>query len=306
MNAGFVGYYADEDQTGIDCALTMTVFVITDGQVEIKRFSSDGLHNLKSKGMLGCEYKDANGKAESTHYAANQTVYTSPQHITWEVEKPLTVTDATGTVTVTAPAITNVILASKTEQEKDGYAKYVVYDINVEGYTQGDNATVTIKLDDGFVANVPVTVIDLVTGEQTTKSIVNGAVTFKTDHLGAYAVGQADMSESVTDTKEIPVLAFEEVSSLEPGQYYVIVNYRKGYVLTSEASGNKLKLDTTADYSHVWYYAAENDNYYLRTNPTGSNNYLQINDGTAKLAENLFANRNSGNFPDSLRGLHDR
>ena len=322
MNAGFVGYYADEDKTGIDCALTMTVFVITDGQVEIKRFSSDGLHNLKSKGMLGCEYNDAYGKDESTHYAANQTVYTSPQYITWEVEKPLTVTDATGTVTVTAPDIT-AVTASKTEQAKDGYAKYVVYDINVDGYTQGNEATVTIKLDNGFVSGVPVTVFDVAEGTSVVKEIVDGTVTFTTNHFSEFAVGQADLSEPVTDTVILPAgtssgsqnatvdlpgqasvggtetatvtisgkTTYTPVTSLTNNTKYVIrTQVGEGYkYLTSTLSNSQLQLSDSADQAATWTYSYRNGNRALKISGDNGDKYLKItasnkgNSGTISL-----------------------
>ena len=307
MNAGFVGYYGTTgSSSSIDSTLTMTVFVITEGQVKIERYSADGLHNLKSKGI---KRKGDSSSYTVDPYDADTTVYTSPQYITWEVEKPLTVTDATGTVTVTAPDIT-AVTASKTEQAKDGYAKYVVYDINVDGYTQGNEATVTIKLDNGFVSGVPVTVFDVAEGTSVVKEIVDGTVTFTTNHFSEFAVGQADMSEPETDTKDIPGRALEAVSSLTSGQYYVIVNDRNGYVLTSEASGNKLKLDTTEDYSHVWYYVADKNNYYLRTNPTDSNNYLRIGSETAGLEKKknsgLTLSYNSDSKTWTIRGVNSR
>ena len=273
MNAGFVGYYGTTgSSSSIDSTLTMTVFVITEGQVKIERYSADGLHNLKSKGI-----KRTGDSSSYTvdPYAADETVYTSPRYITWDVVKPLTVTDATGTVTVTAPGIT-AVTASKTEQEKDGYAKYVVYDINVDGYTQGDEATVTIKLDNGFVGGVPVTVFDVAEGTSVVKEIVDGTVTFTTNHFSEFAVGQADLSEPVTDTVILPAgtssgsenatvdlpgetfsegseesqpvtisgkTTFTPVTELKHGESYVIRN-ADGLVITSGLTLDKNSTDT--------------------------------------------------------------
>ena len=78
MNAGYVGYYRNVN-TGSETDLTMTVFEITDDKVEVKRFSKDGLHDVKSKGVTN-SYKNESG------YSPDTTVYESPQTITLNKE----------------------------------------------------------------------------------------------------------------------------------------------------------------------------------------------------------------------------
>ena len=67
MNAGFVGYY--DNHNGADDALTMSVFEIYDDRVEISRYDSEGIHNLKSAGVHNF-YK---GESDSD-YAVNDSV----------------------------------------------------------------------------------------------------------------------------------------------------------------------------------------------------------------------------------------
>lgn len=67
MNAGFVGYY--DNHNGADDALTMSVFEIYDDRVEISRYDSEGMHNLKSAGVHNF-YK---GESDSD-YAVNDSV----------------------------------------------------------------------------------------------------------------------------------------------------------------------------------------------------------------------------------------
>ena len=67
MNAGFVGYY--DNHNGADDALTMSVFEIYDDKVEISRYDSEGIHNLKSAGVHNF-YK---GESDSD-YAVNDSV----------------------------------------------------------------------------------------------------------------------------------------------------------------------------------------------------------------------------------------
>ncbi len=76
MNAGYVGYYGTSYTSDVDKTLTMSVFEITGDTVTVKRYDSQGLHDLKSTGVYNVEYPD------SAYYSTNSTVYSSPQTIT--------------------------------------------------------------------------------------------------------------------------------------------------------------------------------------------------------------------------------
>ena len=102
MNAGYVSYYRDVNG-GPGTALTMTVFEITDDDVTVKRYSADGRHDLKSKGVTN-SYKNESG------YAPNTEVYKSPQTITLNK----TITPAGGEVT--PPEIPDVGGGTTTER----------------------------------------------------------------------------------------------------------------------------------------------------------------------------------------------
>ena len=70
MNAGYVGYYSNVN--GADDSLTITVFKIDGDGLTICRYSKNGLHLLKSKGVRN-SYKNEIG------YEVNKNEYTSPQ-----------------------------------------------------------------------------------------------------------------------------------------------------------------------------------------------------------------------------------
>ena len=102
MNPGYVGYYGDSYTSDVDKTLTMSVFEITDDEVKVSRYDSNGLHNMKSAGEYNVEYPD------SAYYSTNETVYTSPQTITLnktitpageEIEIPTTPGTGGGTTT---------------------------------------------------------------------------------------------------------------------------------------------------------------------------------------------------------------
>ncbi len=80
MNAGYVGYYGTSYTSDVDKTLTMTVFEITDTEVTVNRYDSNGTHDLKSAGVYNVEYPD------SEYYSTDDTVYTSPQTITLNTE----------------------------------------------------------------------------------------------------------------------------------------------------------------------------------------------------------------------------
>ena len=240
LNAGFVGYY--ENHNGADDTLTMTAFKIYSDKVVVSRYSDSGVHNLKCKGVTN-SYKNESG------YGPNTTVYESPKTIALAtVTPPVTVTK--GNVSVTAAGLTGLTATKKTVTfDTSKYSAYASYDINPEGYTQGDNATVKITLDenDGFDTSRKVTVIDKDGGNPVqTVSIVDGKVTFTTNHFSTYDIAQ----EALAEPTERTYTRVTSTSELESGkQYLLIYNSDKDYfmcpsvVTKSNDSGSRTGFD---------------------------------------------------------------
>lgn len=80
MNAGYVGYYGTSYTSTVDKTLTMTTFAITDTDVTISRYDSNGTHNLKSAGVYNVEYPD------SAHYSTDATTVGTPYTLTLNTE----------------------------------------------------------------------------------------------------------------------------------------------------------------------------------------------------------------------------
>lgn len=91
LNAGYVGYYTEYQAkkeyfdeasqhfiraTGVDDALTMTVFEITDEGVKIARYDKEGLHNLKSPGTWN-SFKDPDRTQET--WGRDSRIFTGMQ-----------------------------------------------------------------------------------------------------------------------------------------------------------------------------------------------------------------------------------
>ena len=300
MNAGYTGYYSPVN-TGAETTLTMTVFKITDTSVKVERYSADGRHNLKSAGVT-------NSAKNESGYDPNTTVYESPQTIALAtVTPPATVFD--GNVSVTAPGLTGVT-ATKTTVTFDTskYSAYASYDITPDGYTQGDNATVKITLDenDGFNASRNVTVIDKDgSNPDQTVSIADGTVTFTTNHFSTYDIAQAAPAEP-TERTYTRVTSVDELVS--GSQYLLIVNEGTDYFMLPESvskeSGTRVGFNIeattvagsntiTGDYSaKEWKLTASGSEWILSA--ASGDAYFANTDGTR--AHAVFSTTNSTKF----------
>ena len=79
MNAGYTGYYHTDFGEDVDDTLTVSVFDITENSVEIRRYSKDGVHDLKSKGVRNLKVFNGNSESSVGLYEPNTTVISSPQ-----------------------------------------------------------------------------------------------------------------------------------------------------------------------------------------------------------------------------------
>ena len=271
LNAGYVGYYAQLG-SGVDSALTMTVFAITEDRVRIERYSADGLHDLKAEGNHG-SYTDS--EYEKTAYPADRTVYSSPRTV--YIESFNTVSN--GDVTVTACGITSVAASFK-EESRLGYSRYVEYDLRAEGIIWEKTVKVTVRLKDGYDQTRPIIVIDLEKGKCMSRSVSDGAVTFTISRLGKFALVQIDQNRTAIHTVRNPgYKVFEPVDKLVSGEYYVIRSVYSGYVLTTQCQNDQMVLDgSDSKYEHLWYYEKTTSQgvvgRYLRTSADGS--YLSL------------------------------
>lgn len=273
MNAGFVGYYSTPNTTsGVEADLTMSVFEITGDNVKIYRYSADGLHDVKSRGV-----------ANTAH-----TEFWSP--LTNVISSPVTVTlndivASTDGITVVSDGVTGVTATAIVGNTPYGYTAYRTYNIKVTGYTKGNPATVTIPVDATFDASRPAIVIDHDIGRVHTCPIVDGKVTFTTYHFSDYTVAQTGgnvVSNSVTLPKALKQI--NSASELKAGVPYIISDYQMEWVLTNTAaittknSYPGLLLDGTpsVDTTHLWYLTEEG---YLVYGSATSTDYLLLGTG---------------------------
>ena len=224
LNAGFTGRFDDVDTA--DPTNTGTVYKIYEDKVVISRYDANGLHNLKSKGVRSqnADY----GSTEAKLYGVNERVETSPQTIELQqFSEPITLTHEPTGVSVTAYDITDLTV-TKTDKTVANYSAYVSYDITPAGYKSG-KATVVIPVDTTvFDASRSVKVIDQKLGTSVTKEIVDGKVTFTTDHFSVYDVAQLDSNIVTAEGFLATSAVWRKATSFVNGETYLLVSNRCG------------------------------------------------------------------------------
>ena len=287
------------------------------------------------------QYVTYNASGEYTgSYALNETV--TRDHAEAETEEPEDtqptdppqpevsepVADQNGTgITVAAPGVTEVTVTvnENPTYDAEAYSAYASYDIQVTGYENGVTATVTVPAPEGFNADLPVVV--LYEGEViATTNIVEGKITFTTNHFSIYDVAQVtDGDEGEADTNREPETAtgsgtiggkktvYKLTSSISAGNEYLIVNGKQegSYnalannngsvaatgvtVKTDSEIGTYIELDDAAD--ELWTVASDdtfkNGSYYLGYTTSGNNWWdLTYTFGLSETARNWSYNNN--------------
>ena len=272
LNAGFVGYYSTTNSTaGVEKDLTMTVFEILGDNVKISRYSANGQHDLKSRGVANSAYSEP--------FSINDRIYSSPQTTSPSnrVENAGVIVYADGVTAVNAKVIPSGIPGE--------YQAYMTYDIDPVGYTQGTSARVVMPVDATFDASASAVIIDHATGVTHTSTIMDGTVSFDTDHFGTYSVAQNGAAPTVaTGTMKVLKRA-GSAAELQEGVPYVISDYNDNwyhYLLTNTVAyyeststnlpGLLLDGEPRADTPHVWYIKDGNLVYGSKS----SSNYLLV------------------------------
>ena len=255
----------------------------------------------------------ASGKYTGS-YAANYTVKRDHAVVT-PVVPDATYEDNSGLgISVTAPGITGVNASKVTKAKPEGYAAYITYDINPIGYTSGDTATVVVPVDSSFDPTKPVQVID---GGKViaVTNIVDGKVTFTTNHFSEYSIAQLSLETSggnwVTITTPgsgtddvdpefegwVTIIApksgtiFRLTDTLEAGKTYVIVNRN------TAGNGNAVNLSGNSIASTSVTVIADSNGNYIEAPATTAqwtytnNDYLQSVSNTSSY---LRGRRNTG------------
>ena len=174
----------------------------------------------------------------------------------------------------TAPGVTGVTVVDNSDDEavaaalKNVVTSYVSYDINLDGYTQGDKVLVTLPIPEGTVNPVVYYVPD--DGSAAVKLdayIYDDVIVFVADHFSTYAVGddmgtRATSAASVSGTGNLVGEATYKLDTdgVDNGAQYLIVN--RGTDGTGYALRNNNGDATTATVTISNGYATfSNDNY---------------------------------------------
>ena len=190
-----------------------------------------------------------------------------------ETGEPVADTNGTG-ITVAAPGVTEVAVTEIESPEYDTqvYAAYASYDITVQGHETGVAATVTLPAPENFDAEKPVLV--LYAGEViATTSIVDGMISFTTDHFSVYDVAQTAEGDlkwiHISDSDGAAY--YELATSVESGATYLIASANSGSVRLLDKDGGRSSGVTVsnnritsggADYE--WTFTASGSGYTIQ------------------------------------------
>ncbi len=286
MNAGFVSYYRDVNASyGAYTGLTMTVFIIKDGQVEVERYSSAGQVNLKAEGVLNYSHHTGVASCCSSNGYENYAADTST---VWEdvisqgtVVEKATVHNEESTVSVTAEGLTSVeVTQSAVDFSQNTYT--VTYAITPmvgeEKYT--GQATVALDLPSEFSGAKQSQLTATVDGDSCTiLSWENGILTLSVPHFSAVEVTYAVAAASTGTTYE----RVTSVDALVSGEQYLIFYTGDNRILSLETgNGNAsdgreglllvnnglsgMPLDTIENESlsaYEWTFTATGDQWYI-------------------------------------------
>lgn len=292
MNAGYVGYFNDDD--GSTGTLTATVFTVDGDQVKIERYDGNGLHNLKSAGTH-------RSQGDFSGCQLNTQVYGSPQYVTRSASsaEPTqeTFTDTATGITVSAWVYEDGALSVTPQSSTatyEGIASYNLYDITVSEFVSGSEAVVSIPVPAAFAGKIVKAF--WVNGNELVDMnavIASNTATFTTTHFSDYMLAALADAPAAISWVEIPgSITYTytlDTDGVDEGEPYLIVGASAARAMKTDLSGatvtisnSRINLDTDA---YEWVF---NGNYtstnvggnntntsYTLSNP--GNYYVQVN-----------------------------
>lgn len=270
MNAGYVGYFNDDD--GSTGTLTATVFTVDGDQVKIERYDGNGLHNLKSAGTH-------RSQGDFSGCQLNTQVYGSPQYVTRSASsaEPVTVTDPVTGVSVTTYSASAVAVTEKSNTTPyEGISSYRLYDITVSDFEAGSEAVVSIPVPAAFAGKIVKAY--WVNGNELVDMnavIASNTATFTTTHFSDYMLAALADAPAAISWVEIPgSITYTytlDTDGVDEGEPYLIVGASAARAMMTDLSGatvtisnSRINLDTDA---YEWVF---NGNY-TSTDVAGNN-----------------------------------
>ncbi len=245
MKAYIKGYVTDEKygQAGL---------AAFNGVVANKVTGSEGSYAVKDtylKSGVGTSdsYYTANGytvdeaKGTGALIMASTVAKDTAEKLAGTDTEQKTVSDETTSVSVSAAGVTGISVDNKSGDETvktvlaDKLDSFTAYDITLKGYTQGNEATVTMPAPAG-ADKVYYVAEDSTLEEITGATFGDDTVTFTTTHFSTYAVGKAkaadsgDSQDSVSASGTLPgsTSYVLDTNGVDDGATYLIVSANSG------------------------------------------------------------------------------
>ncbi|MGN0357763.1 MAG: glycoside hydrolase family 88 protein [Blautia sp.] len=278
------------------------------------KLNGNKLSDICFKGSPGASnnvFKEDEGKGVGPFIMAYAQMLTYNQNHPETSAPSEALTDEVTGIVISGSEAEEAIVVDRSNDESvksavaDKLSKYVAYDITLEGYTEGTEATVSIPVPEGFdTANLKVYyVADDGTVEDMGGSYADGSFIFTTTHFSTYVLGEVAVAgaDTKTGTLESGYTYELDTNGVDDGAIYLIVSSNSGtaYALRNNSGTDAVQLvsfgentaSVAAHESDCLWTASKNGNSYTLKNGdnyirTGNNNVITTQSTNLSITQN--------------------
>ena len=268
LNAGYMSPYSTGfTDSSVRQELVVTAAVYAD-KIAFVTYDKNG----------ACTGGDAMNETVVREFASKDTGSTEPEVPETTVPAEMeSAEDQNGTgITVSASGVTDVTVEVLNPAfNTEAYTAYASFDIKLEGYVQGTEATVNIPTPSSFDRSKPAVV--LFEGEQIAEDAdLSDGITFTTDHFSVYDVAQvAETAEETLEWVHISTTQgdsyYELAKTMGPGTY-LIASAASGNVRLMTNSGGRSssvnvddsRITSTSVSAYEWTFEGSNGSYTIK------------------------------------------
>lgn len=257
MNAGFTGYY--ENWNSADNTLTMTVFQIYGDRVEVSRYSANGIHNLKCKGVTN-HYKSESG------YSPDTSIVESPATITLTTvaDVPAIVIDGKPVSTCSVDKAKNAELTLSAQN----FTETVTWSSSEETVaTVDNNGTVTLLK----AGTTTITATDGVGNSASVQLTVTNSSAVKTERTYTRVTSTDEIVNDADGNGQKYLIVLSDANQfMEHNVIACAQNQRFGFALTDTGIDNISNVsEIKGDYtSHEWILKKEGESSWTLSDGT--------------------------------------
>lgn len=267
MNAGFVGYY--DNHNGADDTLTMTVFQFDNENIEIKRVSQSGIHNLKSKGVTN-SYKNESGYSPDTSVTASPQSWAVTGDVTKTHEIEHVIPESTGGSTGGGSSSTAYTRVTSADDIVDGKKYLLIY--NGSEFMQPVDAGTTDRVGFKATSTGGISMDDTITGDYAANEW-----TFTASGSG-WKIGTDD--GYITMSRNASSSSSYDAKFGTSGNVFTVGGSANAYTFSTTVSGTTVYFNKNENRSLINGYKNNPASFYLYRAPeggAGTVSYTKVN-----------------------------